>query len=365
MSTCTLQGKLRISYNSTMLLNRMLEYVFFFGLIAAIGYLLWMMFSPFITALALSGVIVTICYPIYDYILSKTPRRNETVAAILTTILVLIIVVLPLVWLTSLLVSEAISVYKILGNGQYTIVETVNKVEDIMTKVVPGLDINLTDYIRQGARWFAGNLGAIFAGTASTLFSFFIALIGSFYFFRDGKKFTKALVKLSPLSDNDDALILRRMAMAVRGVATGTVLIAIIQGTSAAIGLMLFGFERAVLLGTVVAITALVPGVGPSVVFLPAAAYLAFMGEYVAAAGLAVWWLLAVSVVDNLLGPYLMSRSHPMHPFLVLLSVLGGLALFGPIGFIVGPVVTSVFLVLLEIYAQQVAPEEPPEENLS
>lgn len=348
-----------------MLLNRMLEYIFFFGLIAAIGYLLWMMFSPFITALALSGVIVTICYPIYEYILAKTPRRNETAAALFTTILVLLIVVLPLIWLTSILVSEAISIYKILGNGQYTVVEKVNNIEDLVSRVVPGLDINITDYIRQGARWFAGNLGAIFAGTASTLFSFFIALIGSFYFFRDGKKFTKALITLSPLSDRDDSLILQRMAMAVRGVATGTVLIAIIQGTSAAIGLALFGFERSVLLGTIVAITALVPGVGPSVVFLPAAGYLAFVGEYVAAAGLVVWWLLAVSVVDNLLGPYLMSRTNPMHPFIVLLSVLGGLALFGPIGFIVGPVVTSVFLVLLEIYSQQVAPEVPPEENLS
>ena len=347
-----------------MLLNRMLEYAFFFGLMTVIGYLMWLMFSPFITALALSAVIVTICYPIYEYILKRVPRQNETAAALLTTILVLIIVVLPLTWLTSLLVSEAVSIYKILGNGHYSLAGVMDDLEEIAATLVPGLELDLADYLRQGARWFAGNLGAIFAGTASTLFSFFIALIGSFYFFRDGKRFTKSLVKISPLSDLDDTLILQRMAMAVRGVATGTVFIAIIQGTSAAIGFALFGFERAVLFGTIVALTALVPGIGASAVFLPAAGYLAFTGDYVAAGGLVVWWLLAVSIVDNIIGPYLMSRSHPMHPFLVLLSVLGGLVLFGPIGFIVGPVVTSVFLVLLEIYSHDIAPERASDTKL-
>lgn len=338
-----------------MLLNRLLEYVFFFGLMGVIGYLLWLMFSPFITALALAAVIVTICYPIYGYVLERTPRRNETFAALFTTILVIFIVVLPIMWLTSVLVTEAVSIYRILGNGQYSIAEGLSKVEELSAQLIPGLELDLGSYLRQGARWFAGNLGAIFAGTASTIFSFFIAIIGSFYFFRDGEKFTKSLIKISPLTDVDDSLILRRMAMAVRGVATGTVLIAIIQGTSAAIGFTLFGFERAVLFGTIVALTALVPGIGASVVFLPAVGYMVFMGDYVAAGGLVVWWLLAVSIVDNVLGPYLMSRSHPMHPFLVLLSVLGGLALFGPIGFIVGPVVTSIFIVLLEIYAQDIA----------
>lgn len=340
-----------------MQLNRVLEYVFFFGLMGVIGYLLWLMFSPFITALALAAVIVTICYPIYEYILRKLPRPNETAAALTTTVLVLLIVVLPLIWITSLLVSEAVSIYRILGNGQYSLVESINRLEDVMATLIPGIDLDLTSYLRQGARWFAGNLGAIFAGTASTLFSLFIAIIGSFYFFRDGQRFTKHLVKISPLSDVEDSLILRRMAMAVRGVATGVVFIAIIQGTSAAIGFALFGFDRAILFGTIVALTALVPGVGPSVVFIPAAGYLFFVGQYTAGAGLLVWWLLAVSIVDNVLGPYLMSRSHPMHPFLVLLSVLGGLVLFGPIGFIVGPVITSVFIVLLEIYTQHIAGE--------
>lgn len=338
-----------------MLLNRVVEYVFFFGLMGIVGYMLWLMFAPFVSALALAAVIVTICYPIYVWILRYIPRQNESVAAMLTTLIVVLVIFLPLLWLTSVLVTEALSVYRILGTGDYSFEERLYDVEEVITNLVPGLQLDLPEYLRQGAQWFAGNLGAIFAGTASTVFAFFIALIGCFYFFRDGRRFTEHLVRISPLSDIEDGLILRRMTSAVRGVATGTVLVAIIQGVSAAIGFTIFGFDRAVLFGTIVAITALVPGVGPSVVFIPAAVYSFFVGEYFIGAGLLIWFVLAVSLLDNILGPYLMSRSHPMHPFLILLSVLGGLFLFGPVGFIVGPVITSVFLVLLEIYSQHVA----------
>lgn len=344
-----------------MLLNRVVEYVFFFGLMGIVGYLLWLMFAPFISALALAAVIVTICYPIYERVLRYVPRQNESAASLITTLIVVIIVVIPLAWLTSMLVSEAVSVYRILDRGDFSLEERLIGLEATVETLAPGLQFDLREYLQQGAQWFAGNLGAIFAGTASTVFSFFIALMGSFYFFRDGYRFTRKLIKMSPLSDIDDNLILSRMVSAVRGVVTGTVLVAIIQGVSAAFGLYLFDFERAVLLGTIVAITALVPGIGPSVVFIPAAIYSLFIGDYVGAVGLIIWFLVAVSLVDNILGPYLMSRSHPMHPFLVLLSVLGGLILFGPIGFIVGPVITSVFIVLLEIYSQHIASEDRDE----
>jgi len=338
-------------------LDRVIEYVFFFGLMGVVGYVLWLMFAPFVTALALSAVVVTICYPLYRKILSLVPKRNETVAALLATVLVLLIVVIPLIFVTSMLVGEAVSIYKILNTGHYTLSETITKIEDFTSTVIPGLQIDLSSHLEEGAKWAAGNLGAVFAGTASTIFAFFIAVIGCFYFFRDGRKFVKTLIKISPLSDKEDNLILKRMSLAVRGVATGTVLVAIIQGVSAAVGLYIFGFERSILLGTIVALTALVPGLGPAIVFIPAAGYLFFMGDYISGVGVIVWWLVAVSLFDHVLGPYLMSRAHPMHPFVILLSVLGGIILFGPIGFIVGPVITSVFIVLLEIYAQQIAPD--------
>lgn len=334
---------------------RIVENVFFFGFMAIVAYMVWQMFLPFLSALALSSIIVTICYPMYNRILRYMPNKNETLAALTATLTVLLVVILPLLALSSLLVAEAVSIYKILGDTQYSFAQSLNEVESYIQNYVPGAELNITEYIRQAANWLASNLGAIFAGTASTIFLFFISLIGSFYFFRDGKKFTQTLIRISPLPDDRDELILQRLGTAVRSVATGSLFIALIQGTLTAIGMAIFGFERAILLGTIAAFGALIPSVGTSVVFVPAVLYLVITGSYLNALGLLIWGVLAVGLIDNLLGPYLMSRQNSIHPFLLLLAVLGGVGLFGPIGFIVGPVLVSLFLVLLELYGQHIA----------
>lgn len=342
-------------YNIPMLSSRIVEYAFFFGTMAGVGYLIWLMFAPFVSALALAAIIVTICFPLYERVRRLMPRQNETLAALTTTVLVLFIVILPLVWLASILFGEALSVYKMLDSGQYSLTTSLEGLQMNIQRVVPGMDLNLVGYLRQSAAWFASNLGVIFAGTASTIFSFFIAIIGSFYFFRDGRQFTKLLIHISPLPDEEDVLILKRMAVAVRSVATGTILIAIIQGILTSIGLTFFGFDRAVLLGTLAAVGALMPSIGTSIVLIPSIGYLLLQGSYFSAIGLAIWAALAVGLIDNLLGPYLMSRGNTIHPFLILLSVLGGVSVFGPIGFIVGPVIVSVFKILLELYSQHIS----------
>lgn len=338
-----------------MLVNRIVEYTFFFGLLALVGYLVWEMIAPFVSALALAAIIVTICYPLYERITLRVPRQSTTIAALLTTLLVVVIFILPLFFITSLLVNEALDVYHVASNEQIGVEESLQHIEENLGVFLPGFELNVTEYLKQAATWMAGNLGAIFAGTASTIFLFFIAMIGSFYFFRDGQRFTHQLIRISPLPDDQDALILKRLAVAIRSVATGTIMVALIQGLLTAFGLWLFGFERAVLWGTVATFGALVPGVGTTIVFLPAIIFLVVSGAYLKAVGVLIWATLAVGLIDNLLGPYLMSRGNAMHPFMILLAVLGGISLFGPIGFIVGPVIFSFFMVLLELYSVHIS----------
>lgn len=342
-----------------MISSRIVEYVFFFGLLAVVGYLVWLMFAPFIVSLALAAIIVTICYPIQNRMIALMPKNNRSLAALTTTMLVFVIIILPVVWITSMLVAEALSVYKILGEQQFALAEMLNNAELFFQSFIPTFDLNVTEYLRQGAEWLASRTGAIFAGTATTVFQFFIAMIASFYFFRDGREMTRLLIKVSPLPDNQDELILSRMSSAVRAVATGTVLIAIIQGTLTAIGLSAIGFDRSVLLGTIASFGALIPGVGTAIVIVPTVIYLIVTAAYVKAIIFGLWGLLAVGLIDNLLGPYLISRSGaPLHPFIILISVLGGIALFGPIGFVVGPVITSLFVALLELYSLHIAEEK-------
>jgi predicted PurR-regulated permease PerM len=341
-----------------MISNRIVEYVFFFGLLAVVTYLVWEMFSPFVSALALAAIIVTISYPLYQKLLPKIPKKNETLAAFIATLLVFIAVILPLLFITSVLTKEAVSVYKIIGAEQIGFEESLRAFEVTVAKYIPGFELNFTEYLKQGANLLAGNLSAILASTASTIFLFFIAMIASFYLFRDGKEFTRKLVVISPLPDDQDDVILARLAQSLRSVLSGTLLVALIQGILTATGLWLFGFERAVLWGTIASFGALIPGVGTTIVFIPSIIFLLFSGMYGQAAGLAVWGALAVGLIDNLLGPYLMSRGNSMHPFIILLSVLGGISLFGPIGFIIGPIIVTLLIVLLELYALHIAGAE-------
>jgi len=314
---------------------------------------MWLLIAPFAGALALAAIVVTICYPLYEHVLKVTPRHNKTLASLLSVALVLLIVIIPLVILGSLILREALTVYSLAESNTFLNVEGILlDLESTLQRYIPNFTLDLTTVLEQTADFIASHLLALFAGTASTLFYGFIALIASFYFFRDGKEFTSYLVRISPLTDVQDSMIIKRLAVSVRSVALGSVFVALIQGTLTGIGLWLFGFDRAVLWGAVAAFGALIPGVGTSIVFIPAVVYLIFSGSYFIAAGVALWGMLAVGIIDNILGPYLMSRGNQLHPFFILISVLGGIALMGPIGFIIGPVILSFFMVMLELYSQ-------------
>ena len=116
-------------------------------------------------------------------------------------------------------------------------------------------------------------------------------------------------------------------------------------------GFSIFGVPNPILWGSVAAVAALIPGVGTALVLIPSILYLFFIGETVSASGLLVWGIVAVGLVDNILGPKLVGRGIKLHPFLTLLSILGGISFFGPLGFLFGPLTLSLLFAFLEIYS--------------
>lgn len=351
-------------YNKCMKMSRIVEYTFFFGLLGMAGYMVWQILLPFVSALALSVIIVTICHPLYLRLLKKMPRQNKSLAAFLSTMLVLTVIIIPLLLVSSLIIGEIVAFYQDLDAGDMSLQIALITLESSLESFLPGVQIDLAEQLKLSAQWLTGNIASIFASTVSTLFIFFISIIGSFYFFRDGREMLKTVIKASPLPDHEDEIIFERMARAVRTIATGTLLVALIQGSLVAIGFTLFGIERAILLGSVASVGALIPGIGTTIITAPAIIYLFFIGEVANGIGLLIWSVLIVGLVDNLIGPYLLSRGNNLHPFAILISVLGGISLFGPIGFIVGPVIVALFIVLLEIYSQYIVQEKPIKDSL-
>ncbi len=337
--------------------RKFVEHIFFFAILGFSALLVWKLFAPFMGALALAAIVVTVCYPVHTRIFQRMPT-SPTSASLLSLLFISTVVVAPLAFLSSLILREALSIYSIIESSErVSFVESLTAVELFIQKVIPSFSFDVASVIQQTASFVVTHFVGLFTATASTIFLFFIALIASFYFFRDGKYFTKYLIQLSPLRDSYDEKILERLAIAVRTVAVGTVFVAMVQGVLTALGLTIFGFDRAILWGCIAAVGALVPGVGTSIVFIPAVLYLIITGAHVSAVLVALWGVIAVGLIDNMLGPYVMSRGNNVHPFLILLSVLGGIVSFGPIGFILGPVVLSLFLVLLEIYHSHIKEE--------
>lgn len=338
-----------------MKITRVMEYVFFFGLLTLAGYMVWRIMAPFVSALALAAIIATIFYPYYLKVVSVTPKNNKTAAALVTTLSVLVLIVLPLVLMSSVIVKEVVSFYQEVNTAEnHQLEDAFNLFENSLQSILPGYDVDAKQQIKVISEWLVGNIGAVFAGTVSTLFTFVIAMVGSFYFFRDGKEFMQLLVKASPLPDKEDQVIFERMARAVRGVATGTLSIAILQGILVCLGFAIFGIDRAILWGSFASVGALMPGIGTTIVTVPAIIFLFTSGSTAPAIGLLMWSVLVVGLVDNVVGPYLIGRNNNIHPFVILISVLGGIGLFGPIGFIVGPVIVILFIVLLEVYNQYI-----------
>lgn len=336
-----------------MIHSPLVQQFFLLGTLALIGFLTWQLFLPFFGAIVISSIVVVVSYPAYEYLLSYTPRRSRSLAAFIATLLVLLLIILPLFVISSLLVSEFLAFVNSFESDTTSGTESlVLLVQDLLTRYVPGFEANMTQQIQQSTDWLTRNIGGIFSSTVSFVITLLISILGIFYLFRDGRRFRDWLVVVSPLPDDQDQVVIDRVTTSVRSVATGTVLLSILQGIVATIGFAIFGIEQAILWGAIGAFGALLPGVGLAGVMVPAVAFLFFTGQTTFAIGLLVYAVVAIAIIDNLIGPYLMSRGNKLHPFVIMLSVLGGIAMFGPIGFILGPVVVSLFLALLELYAQ-------------
>jgi predicted PurR-regulated permease PerM len=319
------------------------ELYFLLILLAGIFILTFFIFKPFLYALVLAMVFATVFEPVHKKALAIT-RERRGLAALLATVTVLIIVVVPITFLGIQIFKEATQLYSSIDVED--VVQNFKRFFPVPTE----FSIDINQYIRQGLNWLLQHLGPLFANIAKAMVGIFIFLVALYYLFKDGHKLKEAVVALSPLQDIHDETIFNKLALAINSVIKGNLVVAFVQGILTAIGFTIFGVPNAVLWGSVAAIAALIPGIGTALVLIPAILYLFLSGKTIFAVGLLLWGVTAVGLVDNFLGPKLVERGMRLHPFLILLSILGGIGFFGPLGFLLGPLVLSLFFALFEIY---------------
>lgn len=341
-----------------------LQAYFFLGILLIAFLLNVFIFLPYVGALLLGATFAIVFQPVHRRILRFVGER-EVLAALMTTLLVVVVVLVPLIFFGIQLFNEAHQLYTSVaqsgGGGDFAnrltafIQDKVNRLFPSAKPIVSGseLAVAINQYARQVLAWIIQNIGPFFSGVARIALGVFISIVTLYYILKDGKKLEHALMAVSPLTDRYDKEILDRLHIVVNAVVKGTLVMALIQGVLASIGFTFFGVPNPVLWGSVTVIAALLPIVGTALVTMPAVLYLTVLGNFIPALGLLVWATVVVSLVDNFLRPKLMERDLHLHPLLILLSVLGGIQFFGPLGFLIGPLVLSLLFAFLHIYQRE------------
>lgn len=337
-----------------------LEIYIYFILLGITVFLAYKIFEPYLFSIVVAILFAVIFDPLNKHIARRIPR-HKSLSALVTLVIVFTLVLLPFILYGIQLGDEVKNFYDYAFASMQGSGGIMAKLTTVTNNIIttfspfgvhwPVFDVSETEsYVFAVLSWVRGHFGDIFSGLAKFFMDVFIFLFAFYYFLRDGKTIRKRLIEISPFPDNRDEEILERLQNAVMSVVKGSMLVALIQGVMTGLGFHFFGIPSALLWGGVTVIAALVPGVGTSLVLVPGVLYLFFTGESTHAFGLILWGVACVGLIDNVLGPKLIEKSMNIHPLLILLSVLGGIAYFGVIGFILGPIVLSFLFTLFEIY---------------
>lgn len=326
---------------------------FFLFLAFTIGFLFFHILQPFLITMITAGMVAVLVTPIERWLRHRL--HHPRISTLIVLLGVFILVVGPLATAGIIMVRQGVDLTQWLVDNPSALQQITDGTHPFFSSLPESIRsaiglLDISSLVQVISGWVKVHGADVFSSGAALVFKAFIFFVCLYFFLVDRDKIMREIMALSPLKDSVDRNIASRMVETVRGVVFGSLIIASIQGVLAAIGLTLFGVPGALIWAACVVIAAQIPMLGTSVVMFPAVAYLFLSGNVSAGFGLLLWSMLAVGLVDNLLQPFIVGGRTRMHALLILLSMLGGLEYFGPIGFILGPTVLAAFLVVLEMY---------------
>jgi len=331
--------------------TKFIERYFFFSLLFATFVFSFFIFRPFWIVLVLGISFSIVLYPVYEWF--KRRKLPNWLSALFTVLFFIIIIGVPLFFIGILVFNQSQNAYQMIaGNtNSFSFIDSINH---SINKVLPtGMTFDLYAKISDFISLVSNNIANVFSSTLFTLFSLFLTLLSIFYFLKDGAHWKKAIKVLSPLSDTDDEKIINKLSHSVNGIIKGYLLVALIQGALVSVGFAIFGIPNPALWGLLAMITSLIPMIGSGFVSVPAVIFLFATGKSLEALGLLLWAVVMVVIIDNLLNPVIIGNKINLPPLIILFSVLGGIALLGPVGILVGPLTISLLYTLISIYRNE------------
>ncbi len=330
--------------------NKNTEKYFLVGLLLASGIFAVLLFQPFLAVLVIGASVAIIFNPLFRWLNTHITGDRHWISALIIVVIFTILVCGPVLAMGAIILEQIRNSYGvILSNGNFD--PFLAKMNVTVNNILPkGISIDIADKFSSLLTLLTENLSRIFTSTLNTVFSFLLVLLTVFYFSKDEALWKENILKLSPLSNEKNIKIMTKVVSSIKAIIGGYLFIGLIQGVLMSAGLWLFGVPNSAIWGTLAAVASMVPTVGTAFVSIPAVVYLFATGQTTFAIGFALWAGFLVGTIDNFLSPLIVGKRVDVPPLLILFSLLGGVALLGPIGILVGPLAISFFYIVVGVY---------------
>jgi len=324
----------------------------------AFAWILW----PFYDAILWAAVLATVFAPLNRRLVSALGERRN-LAALATLLIILTLVILPLTLTAASLVQEATSFYQRIQSGELNFgtffQEFLNALPawatDLLSRFgltnLSALHERLSAALVQASKYLASQALDIGRGTANVFINLFLALYLLFFLLRDGGSLSRRIRDAIPLRAEQKSALFTKFTVVTRAMFRGSLLVAAAQGALGGLIFWLLGIHAPVLWAVVMAFLSLLPAVGAALVWLPVAIYFLATGALWQGVVLIAYGALVIGLVDNLLRPFLVGKDTEMPDYVVLISTLGGIAIFGLDGLVVGPVIAAMFIATWDIFS--------------
>jgi len=324
-------------------------------------YLFYALIIPFFAPIAWAAVFAILFFPLYERLLKKIKSRGLTSALVCTIIVVLIMG--HLTYLLAALVNEAYTavakvneLYKSGELEKYISFDLpwLNTMKEKLSKYYDLSSVNADELIKDAIDKVSGvilNQTSWFVANATrTIFYFVLMIFTMYYFFKDGELIVRKVKRLMPLSAKQVNTTFSQLRDVIQATMYGGIVVALIQGSLGGILFAIMGIPSAIFWGAIMVVLSVIPFLGAFIIFLPAGVIMIIGGSYVKGIVIIAVGTLVISQIDNVIRPLLISGRTSMHPLLLFFSLMGGIALFGLLGVVVGPLIAAVFLTLLKIF---------------
>ena len=300
----------------------------------------------------------------YIWINKKTKRKN--ISAFIVTMLVIILIISPILFVVNSLTREVIVVYsdskQRIAEGNIINTEPGSnlwKLNSLLVSIAGKPQV--ISYIDSITNSIIGSLSNFIFTIPKKILSFFVMIFLIFFMLRDGELMAKKIKYFIPLKKHHQTKIINKFSSVTRAVVYGHFITALIQGMVGVLGLYLFGVKSPLVWGSIMMVACMIPFIGSPVVWFPLGAFKLITGltsssssEIIMGIGLLIYGFVIISSVDNLIKPKIIGDIARIHPTIILIGVLGGLLIFGVIGIVVGPLILSLFLTFVEIYKTEI-----------